>query len=159
MAQRTEVIFDDKEIQEFFDRLKKKGVDVDKGSKQLAAIISANVFRDIMAHFDQEEGPGGEGWATWSQMYAEHMDKRGRGGNKILQDNGRLRQSFTPTNYRVVPGGALFYNSAKTQDGFPYALAHNEGGGKLPARTFMWISEIAMEEVANSTLKWLLDED
>lgn len=129
-----------------------------QGSRQLAGIISANVFRDIMAHFDQEEGPGGESWAGWSEIYSEHMAKTGRAGNKILQDRGRLRQSFTPTNYKTVTGGVVFYNAARTSEGFPYAAAHNEGGRKLPQREFMWLSEVAMEEIADAALTWLLED-
>jgi len=158
MAGETEAIFDDAEVQKFLDGLKRKGKSLEQGSRALAGIISSNVYRDIMAHFDQEQGPGGAQWAAWSSVYAEHMDKKGRGGNKILQDSGRLRQSVTPTNYRVLPGGIVFYNPAKTKDGFPYAQAHDEGGGKLPQRQFMYLSEIAMEEIAEQTLKWLLDD-
>ncbi len=153
-----EAIFDDKEIQEFFDKLKRKNISIEQGSRQLAGIISANVYRDIMGHFDKEEGAGGEAWQGWSEIYAEHMEKIGRGGNKILQDNGRLRNSFVPSNYRVVSGGVVFYNSAKTKDGFPYAQAHDEGGPKLPQREFMWLSEIAMEEIADATINWLLED-
>lgn len=158
MAQRSEAIFDDKEIQQFFDTLKRKNVSIEQGSRQLAGIISANVFRDLLGHFEREESPGGRAWQAWSEIYAEHMEKKGKGGNKILQDTGRLRQSFTPTSYRVVTGGIVFYNSAKTNSGFPYADAHNTGGSKLPQREFMWLSDIAMEEISDSTLNWLLED-
>jgi hypothetical protein len=86
------------------------------------------------------------------------MEQIGKSGNKILQDTGRLRQTFVPTNYRAVSGGIVFFNPAKTKSGFPYAAAHDEGfakGGKK--REFMWLSEIAMEEISDSALNWLME--
>lgn len=161
MAGQTSAIFDDHEVREFLDTLKWKGLDIERGSRQLGGIIASTVFKDILAHFDQEQGPDGQ-WKGWSSIYAEHMATIGKAGNKILQDSGRLRNSFRPGNMRfegnALGGGIVFFNPAQTSEGFPYAAAHDEGGEKLPQREFMWLSEIAMEEIGEQTLAWLLDE-
>lgn len=47
------------------------------------------------------------------------MKELGKGGNKILQDSGRLRNSFKPQNYRSVSEGILWFNNAQTKSGFP----------------------------------------
>jgi hypothetical protein len=86
------------------------------------------------------------------------MDKRGKGGNKILQDTGKLKQNFKPNHYRSSSKGLYWYNDAVTKSGFPYAYAHDEGGDQLPKRDFMWLSDDALEEVGNQTLQFLLDE-
>lgn len=151
----TFAVFDDKEFAEFLQKLKKNSVTLAQGSKNLAGAISANVFRDIMAHFDTEMGDDQTPWQQWSAIYGEHMYLLGKSGNKILQDTGRLRQSFLPGNYRIKDGGIVFYNPAKTESGFPYASAHDKGGKRLPQREFMWLSGIAMEEIAEVTLKIL----
>ena len=137
----------------FLKKLKDKTEDL-PNNKELGGIISSNVFKDVIDHFETEEGSVGN-WAAWSDAYQNHMEKIGRSGNKILQFSGKLRQNFTPKKYRSVPGGILFYNNAKTKSGFPYAWAHNEGEGDLPTRDFMWLSEIAMRDVASQVSLWL----
>jgi phage gpG-like protein len=156
MAADGYALFEGKEAEEFLDHLREKYQTISRGSKALAGILATPVFRDVVKHFEEERGPEG-GWPEWSSVYAEHMDKIGKGGNKILQDTGRLRQSYMISNYRASSEGVVFYNPAKTKGGFPYAQAHDEGGGKLPQRKFMWLSDVAMESVAEQTLQWMTD--
>ena len=141
----------------FTKDLQKKIDSTKDGSQKFAGILSATIFRDIMDHFSTETGEDGP-WTAWSQMYYEHMEKQGIQGNKILQDTGRLRQAFLPGSYRVVSDGYLWFNPAKTKDGFPYAKAHDEGGDRLPQRSFMWLSKDAMEKISSLTLAFILDE-
>lgn len=127
-----------------------------KENPTFLAILSANVYKDIIDHFKNEEGPTeGTFWAAWSDAYAKHAQKNGR--KKILQWSGKLRQSFTPSNYRQQKDGILFYNNAKTSSGFPYAWHHNFGNstGQGQSRTFMWISDKAMNQVVESTIRWI----
>jgi hypothetical protein len=154
----TEAEFQSEELEEFLDRIQGRVNSIEEGDRILGGIVSVNVFRDIMAHFDQEEGPEGQ-WQEWSPSYTEYMQAGGKGNNRLLQDTGRLRQSFLPTNFKSVRSGIVFFNPAKTKDGFPYAAAHDEGGGQLPQREFMWLSDIGMEEASKSILTWLASDD
>lgn len=152
-----EVAIHDEKAQKFLAKALEKCKQVGDGGKGFGMALSAVVFRDIMNHFEAEEGPDGN-WKPWSDFYEDHMQRSGKGGNKILQDSGRLRQAFLPSNYRATGDGILWYNPAKTKKGFPYAQAHDEGGDKLPARTFMWLSEDASEKIAQVTLDFVLGE-
>jgi hypothetical protein len=51
----------------------------------------------------------------------------------------------------------IWYNEEKTSKGFPYAEAHNEGGGKLPQRQFMWISDRALDDMIDGLLRFWED--
>jgi hypothetical protein len=152
----TEVMFDDQRAREFLEGIAKRAKDPEKIPK-IGFVLGAVVFQDVMDHFKDEKGPDGN-WAPWSKIYKEHMNKIGRGGNKILQWTGRLRQNFMPKDVRNTTQGLLWFNNAKTKSGFPYAFAHDEGGGKLPARAFMWASDKAVEKMASIVLDQVLKE-
>lgn len=146
--------FDSKQAEAFLKRLKRNQEAIEKKDQAFVDTISIFVFQDIINHFEKEQGPKGK-WKAWSKVYAEHMEALGKGGNKILQDSGRLRQSFTPGQWRARPAGIEWYNPAKTKKGFPYAAAHDEGGGRLPQRKFMWLGSGAMEKIAKATVAFL----
>lgn len=153
-----EVEFQDEGIQALLTDLADRLAQIEDGNRKYGGLLSANVFRDIMDHFEQQEGSEGK-WKQWSFWYTQQMEKNGKGGNKILQDTGRLRQSFKPQNWRSVKNGYLWFNNAQTKSGFPYAAAHDEGGERLPKRDFMWLSDNTMEEIAAQTLLFLMDEE
>lgn len=146
--------FKDKAAQKFFNDIIKRYKDIEDKDKKIIGILSNVVYRDIIEHFEKESGPNGR-WKAWSERYAAFMNRIGKGGNQILQDTGRLRQSFQPTNWRVEGDSILWFNPAKTSRGFPYAKAHDEGGGKLPQREFMWLSARAMGKTEELILKYL----
>lgn len=149
--------FDDAEVREFLSDISAKTASIKGAKKEYAGLLSAIVYQDVIQHFEKEQGSGGP-WAKWSESYRESMEKRGRAGNKILQDSGRLKNSFLPKNYRQTSGGILWFNPAKTKTGFPYAAAHDEGGPKLPQRDFMWLSNQAMDKIEIQTLQFLLEK-
>lgn len=156
------VQFTDKEIKKILKILNwKLGP---KGQRDIAALMKVVVYRDVIEHFKDERGPRGR-WARWSRAYEAHLNRTGKGQNKKLQYNGRLRQSFVPgryENWRLLKDGVLFFNNAKTKGGFPYAEAHDEGGsvpGRPPARPFMWVSGNAMSDIANNILAWLKENE
>lgn len=152
----TEVTFENKEVMDFLNNLDKKLKDIDDGAKKYTTLLSSIVYRDINEHFENEEGSEGK-WEQWSLYYAIKMKKIGKGGNKILQDTGRLRNSFKPMNVKRTSEGFLWFNNAKTKSGFPYAFAHNEGGEKLPKRDFMWLSNEAQEKISIQTLQFMIE--
>lgn len=152
-----EVEFKNEEVSEFMAQLLKRTNDVKDGNKAYVGLLSAIVYRDVMTHFKEEKGSEGR-WKTWSPSYQEHMKKIGRAGNKILQFNGRLRQTFQPTDNKTSSRGITWFNNAKTKSGYPYAWGHQEGDGKLPKRDFMWLSNSALDEMARQTLAYMIQE-
>jgi phage gpG-like protein len=149
---------DTKMAQQWMRRLLAAVGKTQSGASDYANLLSTVVFRDIVDHFQQEEGPDGP-WAAWAFAYFMHLRRIGKGGNKILQDSGRLRMAFTPASWRSVTGGILWYNPAKTKSGFPYAKAHDDGGSVLPQRQFMWLSDSARENLAEMTLQFILENE
>lgn len=128
------------DVYKAIDKIKANMREMKEGDKRFVAQISAPIYKDVIDHFKQEEGQDGQ-WTAWSDSYAEHMDRKGKGGNNILQYSGRLRNAFKPTMWRRGKDGLTWFNNAKTKSGFPYAFAHNEGGDTLPKRDFMWLSD------------------
>ena len=145
----------DKELRQFLKALGK--IDRKGRLKEFARKISAPiVFKDVMDHFAKEMGPDGK-WKEWSPRYADQMEKKGKQSNKILQDGTDMRQQFKPQNYKLgsLKGSLIWLNSAETEDGFPYAYAHDndeEPRSKLPQRSFMWLSDSAMNKIAEEAL-------
>lgn len=152
-----EVEFQDESINKFFESIQGKLRQIDGGQKRFVGLLSAVVFKDVIHHFEQEQGEK-EKWQQWSDSYRTHMEQIGKSGNKILQFTGRLRNNFKPQKNRITKDGILWFNDAQTKNGFPYAFAHNEGGDILPKRDFMWLSDSAIQEMSQQTLAFILDE-
>lgn len=151
-----EVEFQDKNLKAMLTDLSRKMDDIKHRRQGIIGLMSAIVYKDIIEHFSKEEGSSGE-WKEWSQLYGEAQARRGRAGNKILQDSGRLRQTFKPTTYRVSNEGVTWYNNAKTKDGAPYAYYHDEGVGQ-PKRDFMWLSNKALSKLESEVLQYLMED-
>jgi phage gpG-like protein len=151
---QAEIVFDNAEVRKYLEGVTKRFDQVTQRDQAVIGLLSAIVFRDIMKHFDREEGPDSR-WKAWSPSYQKFMTSIGRNGNKLLQFSGRLRQAFQPTNVRTSAEGIVWFNPAKTAKGFPYAAAHDEGGGRLPQRTVMWLSGEAMTDIETQILKFL----
>lgn len=152
----AEVFLDDKEVKDFLKNLDAKLKSIKGGKKQYLTLLTTIVYRDINEHFAKEESEEGA-WQHWSEAYKRDMERRGKGGNKILQDSGRLRNNFQMVNVRSESKGISWFNNAVTKSGFPYAWAHNEGDGKLPKRDFMWASEKSQDQMALQTLQYILE--
>ena len=149
----AELTFNGELARDFFKKISDQTKSQRKMTKKYVSSISTFVFQDIMDHFDKEKGPEGR-WHAWSQAYRTHMQKIGKGANRILQDTGRLRTSFQPGNYRVAKKGIEWFNPARTRSGFPYAAHHNELADR--PRTFMWLSQKALDNISEATLEFIL---
>lgn len=173
----VEIAIHDEEGQKLLARALAKVKKVNDGGQEFGMVLSSVVFRDVIEHFEEEEGPDGL-WDRWSDAYSEHMQKLGKGGNKILQDSGNLRNAFRPTNFRKVGEGILWFNPARTErirfvqrrgssgktkavdkymrvsddKGFAYAHHHNK------TREFMYLSDDASEKLAKVTLAYVLEK-
>jgi phage gpG-like protein len=151
MSNAAEITLESKQWEKFLKSVEKKWKDIAK-RKEFSNIITIPVFKDLVKHFEEEEGPSGK-WKPWSNTYLEHLQRIGRQGNQILQFSGKLRQSITPTKgkVRTNSSGVVFYSNV------PYAKAHDEGEGRMPERKFMYISNKGLKNVIEITEKWLLD--
>lgn len=150
----TEVVFEDESVRELLEGLIMRTKEFKERDRKIIGILSSVVYRDIIQHFDRQESSEGP-WPKWSASYTKFMSSIGKGGNKLLQDSGRLRQAFQPVSVRKTNEGLLWFNNAKTASGFPYANAHNEGGKRLPKREFMWISDSALSEMEEQLLNFI----
>lgn len=149
----AEFNFDDEQWQSFLKKLNIKWKDIQK-RKEFGALVSSIAFSDIIQHFEKEVGPDGK-WKGWSEVYRQHMNRIGKGGNKILQDTGRLRGSLMPGGkgkHRSSAEGVTLYTKVQ------YAAAHQDGSDNMPARPFMWLSSNGMERLIKATGNWLLED-
>lgn len=157
MAEKAIAEFNNAEVVEFFKNIDKRLKDVKDGKKKFIGLLSAIVYGDVIRHFEDEKGSDGP-WKKWSASYTNKMKENNKAGNKILQDTGRLRNSFKPSNARKVSAGIVWFNPGKTKTGFPYAFAHDTGGPVLPKRDFMWLSDEATDKIAEQTLQFMIEE-
>lgn len=141
------------EARRFFKELQRNVEEVVKAKDQFAKALAAVAVKDIDDHFQKEEGPSGR-WASWSKMYREHMERIGKGGNKILQDKRDLYKALKETNYRTSRDGVIVYNNAHTKGNFPYA-AHHDETAKV-TRPFMWLSKNGMEKIEEAAAFFLI---
>lgn len=156
--QNVEAIFQNEELVQFFKSIRSNLKSIEHGEAKYTGLLAAIVFRDVIEHFEKEEGSSGP-WEEWSAGYAKKLQKEGRGGNQILQYSGKLRQSFKPEeNVRISSRTIMWFNDARTKGGFPYAALHDEGGDNHPQRDFMWFSMKALDDVGNQTLAFMLEE-
>lgn len=158
-TRKKQIAWSDKKMQKFLRKIVRKGKKVNDYTRSYVGLIQSFIFADIINHFEEEEGGPNKDWPFWSDSYMDHMINVGKFTNKILQDTGNLRQNFKPTNWRATQKGLVFFNDAKTKDGFPYAAAHNNPPNirpKLPRRRFMWLSSKARRMVLATTVEFMV---
>jgi phage gpG-like protein len=131
----------------------------------LRRVASVVAFKDVIAHFKDEKGPDGA-WAEWSPSYKRQRERiadrlatpsarrrASRAGvkpvafSKKLVLTGTLRQSFmTPFDRPSGNEVSVLVNHT------PYARRHDLGGGNVPQRQFMWLSNNALDLIASNFL-------
>jgi phage gpG-like protein len=149
--------------------LSKMVVNLKRAQVHLKVAAQAFAFQDIIAHFRDEEGPEGK-WAPRSQetqrRYAMIQSgqwrppKGARAGsftptNKLLQLTGDMRKSLMPTEGGIKNVGSdavMLFSNAE------YSGRHDMGGGGIPARPFMWLSDATEEKMANTVLQLILED-
>ena len=103
------------------------------------------VKRSIRDSFGKEQAPDGTQWAPWSKEYKKRMERLGKGGNKILSDNGELRRSigYIAFRARVIVGSNLRYARRHQLGDKGWAV----GGGGMPARPYLGVTERDRTEI------------
>ncbi len=156
-------VFKDKKIRKFLSNVDKKLKDIKGGANRYVTKVSPIAFKDVIEHFEGEMGPTGP-WQKWAPSTLAQYERLGKSGNNILQDSGALRQSTKPALFETSANRneiLLLVNNAQTKDGFPYAFAHDNDTAprsKLPRRSFMWLSNKALNNIAITTLNFLEKE-
>lgn len=101
--------------------------------------IELAFFRLMSEQFDSEGQRGGAKWKPLSEKYRQWKEKK-YPGRPILHLTGRLRRSLS-----VVGGGDQIREpeplSLTLGTRVPYAVYHQRGGGRLPARPPMQINK------------------
>lgn len=139
----------DKSAIALIQKIIKNSKNIDEKSEKYVGLLSAIVFQDLIDHFEKEAGPNGR-WPAWGPKYAAIMAKKGKSGNKLLQDSGTLKGGWAPANYRTVSDGIVWFNRVR------YGKRHNEGIG-VKKRQFAWLSGFAIEKLEKQTLDFLKD--
>lgn len=122
-------------------------VNRDRWIKILRSVIAVIGIKDIVGHFEREEGPEGK-WAPLNPSYDKWRRKKGK--TKILQFSGTLKGAFLPSNMRSDRESVTVFNPVE------YAGKHDRGEDGMPQRKFMWLSDKATELVHQSFVDRLL---
>lgn len=164
---------DAKQWQRFLDSLGRK---MGRATDMLLELGKIHGFQDIIKHFNDEKGPDGS-WAPWSPAYAEKRRRAAEGGSrlrrqrrsggpvtakgKILQDTGNLRNSLLPSGTSVGEGDIRKKGRGIVElfTTVPYASVHEYGTSRVPQRSFMWLSDDAVDKVAEGLIQWAIEED
>ena len=142
MANR--VSLDSKQWKAFIDGVGKK---MKNAYPKLRSAVMVFGFKDIIDHFSKEEGENGR-WKPRKASTQRSYSRKGKAGNKLLQDTGALRGSLIHgQTEKVGANNVLMFTQV------PYAGRHNYGKG-MPKREFMWLSDKALDNIA----KMFLDE-
>ncbi|MHA1866628.1 MAG: phage virion morphogenesis protein [Candidatus Heimdallarchaeaceae archaeon] len=123
-------------------------------------VISNRMFREVIEHFDREQGPHGR----WARLKPSTIARRRRGSSKPLQDTGNLRNSILPK--------VMNRNSAIVFTNVKYATTHQFGTrkgafgrdrhnrpipwGDIPARPYMWVSAESRRSFINYLEDWII---
>ncbi|MDD3013454.1 MAG: phage virion morphogenesis protein [Candidatus Gastranaerophilales bacterium] len=145
MPEPIEIKIDDKEIQQLLKKLAAKTENLRPLMKNIAGIMADSVEEN----FDKEGRP--DKWTPLAKVTIKQRTKKGYWPGKILQMRGDLATSIT-SKYDD--------NSAVVGTNKIYAAIHQFGGnaGKnkkanIPARPYLKLGEKEFEEIKNSTLK------
>lgn len=116
--------------------------------QQFRRSISALMYSDVISHFQSEKDSDGKTWDRWKNPNPppRRVPRRPtrKGGSKMLQDTGRLRNSLVPFVRNDVSG---------VRTDVDYAVYHNEGTRNMPAREFLYLSDKVVDMIENDIEK------
>lgn len=156
----------DQWLRDFKDRIANAG-------EYLKAVYATIGFRDIMDHFDREEGPSGK-WRRRSPATQRRYARIAAGelatdpgvarsaynpSNKLLQLTGDMRKSILPGNADIKTQTSIlvFANDPKSgrHDRGEEAIVGPSGAGRIPKRPFMWLSNETKKEMAKALTRMM----
>lgn len=118
-----------------------------EAQKKFLKLASTAIFKDIAKNFEAEKDSGNQKWKRfkWPDGKIRNQRPTRRGGTKLLQDTGRLKNSVLPFVEK---------NAAGARTNLEYAVYHNEGTKRIPRREFAY----ARPETEEKLEKYLADE-
>jgi phage gpG-like protein len=146
-------------VKRALEKLQKVAGAPEEIARDIGIVVERRIKRAFGAATAPEigpDGPGGKGAAAmgrpWAELAAETLLRRrkgkgkGRGGARILQDTGRLKQSIAS----IVAGGVVTIGT-----GVAYGLFHQGGTKYMPARPFVGINNEDREMMVKMALRYL----
>jgi len=133
-------VIGDKLVRRRLDRMAKRGLQ----PKDFQMFLGGKGFKEIMTNFQKEVGPSNKRWDRLKSP-------RKRGGSKVLQDTGRLRNSV---KWRPIGNSdVMLWSNLK------YAAAHNFGypPHNLPQRKFMYVPNKFARAMAISFARYVVE--
>ena len=123
---------------------------VPEAQKKFFKLAAVAIYKDVIGHFEKERGPDGK-WKRfkWPDGKIRNTRPTKRGGNKMLQDTGRLKGSIVP----FVESGA-----AGARTNLEYAGFHNDGTSKIPKREFAYVDDATMTKLEDYLAQAITDE-
>jgi phage gpG-like protein len=113
---------------------------------QLTEYVAARAYKECINHFEKEEGPDGKWKPLAPVTIARRRQGKGTGGNKILQDTGRLRSSIL---FRGLRDSAIVFTN------LIYGSTHQEGYKKIPQRKFLWLADGFLKDMADKFAQFI----
>lgn len=142
MTTTLEIQLIDQDFRAAIDRLLNANTDLSPLMVTLAGHLAATAERA----FETESDPSfGTPWAALSPRYLARKLKAGFSREK-LQRTGELKASI------VAESGDDY---AEVAVGAPYAIYHQLGTAKMPARPFLGIDEQGENEIVQATLAYM----
>jgi len=120
-----------------------------KNPKTVMGIIGAKAYKDVINSFRIEENDDGSKWYKFKDPKTEKRISRRptkRGGTKLLQDTGLLRESI---RWESTALWAKVFTRRK------YAKWHENGTRNIPARSFMWVNDRLRLKFAKDLLEYI----
>jgi len=118
--------------------------------------ISEDFKKIEQKQFDSEGSYGGQGWAKLSTNYAEWKAKNYPGA-KILVQSGLMKGSLMGENPYYLENIQPLYMEVGTR--IPWAIYHQTGGGKLPQRKIINLTEADKTRWVKIFQAWLVREE
>ena len=121
-----------------------------KDSTPVMKEIALKGYKQVIENFDNEKDDKGKSWQKWLKngKRVSHRPTK-RGGTKLLQDSGRLRNA---TTFLGTKRQAIIKNSVG------YAGVHNRGAPSknIVQRKFLWISKQNISLFGKIFLKYMV---
>jgi len=142
----TTVVVDSRQ---FRARMVKLGILIE--SSEIAKVAGLDILAFVADNFQTEGRSGGAGWKPLAASTIARRRKGGRAGlrDRILQDTGKLKQSFIPGQpenvFRRFGGRGIDVGTTLS-----YAPYHEFGGGRIPQRKMLPTREKAQQIAAKS---------
>lgn len=137
------------DARQFRSRMQKLGILIE--SSEITKVAGLDILAFVADNFQTEGRAGGSGWAPLSASTISRRRKGSRTGigGRILQDTGRMKQSFIPGSpenvFRQYGGEGVDVGTTLF-----YAPYHEFGTGRIPQRKMLPTREKAQQIAAKA---------